>query len=558
MLSKGVPMRKRLLALALLTTLACALAPSVTFADERGATPTPVTIEVGDDGAPVSTSGDGWTYDDGELVLEAGYAFAFTGHAFDVSGENRIWNSGIIVDGIFVNGSKGNGSTVHNEAGGVIQGGTFNMPVNNYGTIEGGTFHESAHNHGKIAGGTFDDYVTNSEGAVVSGGVFEDGGNNNSVDNSGTIGGGEFNIGVNNSGAIEGRGVFNAYVQNGNARFGTDKNKSCTISGGTFNSEEMDNFGTIEGGTFNGEILSRGIIAGGTFSSTSTVASNDEDTTDGGGTISGGTFAGPVTNGDPDPDWNAAAITGGTFAGAVTNYDAIGGGTFSSIVSNKEGGTVSGGMFLGDVTNRGVIEGGFFARPIIIGEGGDGELVHLPGEREPGRALPCGNRCRAAGRNVREGRRGEQLSHAHGRHRLYAARLGERAPGKRRRPRAGQRHGLHLQRCHRRRCRQEGRSRRSAVPRCERRSRNRTCTRTDAPDARLPAFFIERQASRRNRRQRAADRRRRHRALGCRDARSKRNSLSKAPRISTVNAARRLFGHRADSFCMKALEYHAQ
>ena len=54
----------------------------------------------------------------------------------------------------------------------------------------------------------------------------------------------------------------------------------------------------------------------------------------------------------------------------MTNYDAIGGGTFSSIVSNKEGGTVSGGMFLGDVTNRGVIEGGFFARPIIIGEGG--------------------------------------------------------------------------------------------------------------------------------------------------------------------------------------------
>ncbi len=191
------------------------------------------------------------------------------------------------------------------------------------------------------------------------------------MDNSGTIGGGEFNIGVNNSrGAIEGRGVFNAYVQNGNARFGTDKNRSCTIKGGTFNSEEMDNFGTIEGGTFSGEILSRGIIAGGTFSSTSTVTSNDEDTTTGGGTISGGTFAGPVTNGDPDPDWNAAAITGGTFAGAVTNYDAIGGGTFSSIVSNKEGGTVSGGMFLGDVTNRGVIEGGFFARPIIIGEGG--------------------------------------------------------------------------------------------------------------------------------------------------------------------------------------------
>ncbi|MFR8008009.1 MAG: hypothetical protein ACLU6D_02090 [Gordonibacter urolithinfaciens] len=550
-------MRKRLLALALLTTLACALAPSVTFADERGATPTPVTIEVGDDGAPVSTSGDGWTYDNGELVLEAGYAFAFTGHAFDVSGENRIWNSGIIVDGIFVNGSKGNGSTVHNEAGGVIQGGTFNMPVNNYGTIEGGTFHESAHNHGKIAGGTFDDYVTNSEGAVVSGGVFEDGGNNNSVDNSGTIGGGEFNIGVNNSGAIEGRGVFNAYVQNGNARFGTDKNKSCTISGGTFNSEEMDNFGTIEGGTFNGEILSRGIIAGGTFSSTSTVASNDEDTTDGGGTISGGTFAGPVTNGDPDPDWNAAAITGGTFAGAVTNYDAIGGGTFSSIVSNKEGGTVSGGMFLGDVTNRGVIEGGFFARPIIIGEGGTVSSCTFPvnaslaglslagtGAEQPvatyekdgeesncltltadtGYTLPSSVSVRLESADGRELVAGTDYTYndATG---VVAVKKGAVAGP------------LFLAA--------------SGVPAI-----------APAPEPTLPTPGSQPSSSSATLLAATGDSVQPTVVAGivllAAGTLAASAIASKAPRITTVNAARRLFGHRADSFCMKALEHHAQ
>ena len=190
----------------------------------------------------------------------------------------------------------------------------------------------------------------NYEGGVVSGGVFN--GGNNSVTNYGTIRGGEFNIGVDNGGAIEGQGVFNAYVQNGYMRFDPDENRSCTIKGGTFNSDEIDNFGTIEGGTFSGKILSRGVIAGGAFSSTSSVTSNDEDTTTGGGTISGGTFDGTVTNGDPDPDYNNAVLTGGTFNGSVTNH-----------------GTIAGGTFLSDVTNRGVIEGGIFEN-VISDQGG--------------------------------------------------------------------------------------------------------------------------------------------------------------------------------------------
>ncbi|MFR3090923.1 MAG: hypothetical protein ACLTMP_03575 [Eggerthella lenta] len=280
--------------------------------------------------------------------------------------------SGAIEDGTFnesVNIFKGfaiNGGTFNGEVnsgnssnlGGSICGGTFNGRMQNQGTIEDGVFHGTVQNAsnnagaGAIAGGTFNGYVNNYDGAVISSGTFNDGGENNNVTNDGTIRGGEFNIGVDNGGAIEGQGVFNAYVQNGYMRFDPDENRSCTIKGGTFNSDEIDNFGTIEGGTFSGKILSRGVIAGGAFSSTSSVTSNDEDTTTGGGTISGGTFDGTVTNGDPDPDYNNAVLTGGTFNGSVTNH-----------------GTIAGGTFLSDVTNRGVIEGGIFEN-VISDQGG--------------------------------------------------------------------------------------------------------------------------------------------------------------------------------------------
>ena len=440
-------MRKRLIALATALAFACLLDPNVAFASA-----VPVTIEIGADGAPIGTSGEGWTYADGKLTLGAGHAFTFTGHALNVSSENLLRNKGVIEDGTFVDASQTSGFAVRNEAGGVIRGGaftasignagiiaggtfnsdpndptksyvstssgtitggtfdcmvmgmrsgaiedgTFNESVNifkgfainggtfngevnsgnssnlggsicggtfngrmqNQGTIEDGVFHGTVQNAsnnagaGAIAGGTFNGYVNNYDGAVISSGTFNDGGENNNVTNDGTIRGGEFNIGVDNGGAIEGQGVFNAYVQNGYMRFGPDENRSCTIKGGTFNSDEIDNFGTIEGGTFSGKILSRGVIAGGAFSSTSSVTSNDEDTTTGGGTISGGTFDGTVTNGDPDPDYNNAVLTGGTFNGSATNH-----------------GTIAGGTFLSDVTNRGVIEGGIFEN-VISDQGG--------------------------------------------------------------------------------------------------------------------------------------------------------------------------------------------
>lgn len=389
-------MRKRLIALATALAFVCLLDPNVAFASA-----VPVTIEIGADGAPIGTSGEGWTYADGKLTLGAGHAFTFTGHALNVSSENLLRNKGVIEDGTFVDASQTSGFAVRNEAGGVIRGGaftasignagiiaggtfnsdpndptksyvstssgtitggtfdcmvmgmrsgaiedgTFNESVNifkgfainggtfngevnsgnssnlggsicggtfngrmqNQGTIEDGVFHGTVQNAsnnagaGAIAGGTFNGYVNNYDGAVISSGTFNDGGENNNVTNDGTIRGGEFNIGVDNGGAIEGQGVFNAYVQNGYMRFDPDENRSCTIKGGTFNSDEIDNFGTIEGGTFSGKILSRGVIAGGAFSSTSSVTSNDEDTTTGGGTISGGTFDGTEPTAIPTP-----------------------------------------------------------------------------------------------------------------------------------------------------------------------------------------------------------------------------------------------------------------
>ena len=57
-------------------------------------------------------------------------------------------------------------------------------------------------------------------------------------------------------------------------------------------------------------------------------------------------------------------ITGGTFAGSVTNGGTISGGTFreTCYVTNEFIGTISGGTFAGSVENRGTVTGGVFKR----------------------------------------------------------------------------------------------------------------------------------------------------------------------------------------------------
>lgn len=349
-------MRKRLLALAIALAFACSLAPAAAFASTVA-----VAIEIGADGAPVEPSGEGWTYSTEGLVLEAGYAFTFTGHALHVSSENPLRNNGVIEDGAFVDTSQAYGFAVRNEASGVIRGGTFRGTVSNWGLIEDGAFYSSVYNMsnnagaGTIAGGTFRDYVTNYEGAVISGGAYSDGGNNNSVQNDGTISGGEFNINVHNAGVMGGNSTFSAYVENRSAG---------TIEGGMFD-DEVYNTGSIADGSFKRTVTvtEGGIIAGGTFASSSRVKSNDD------GTITGGTFDGTVINGDVD--WPGAVINGGTFTGVVKNHDTIAEGTdadgnptiprFDAVVTNESNGVIAGGAFEGSVIqNDGVIAGGTF------------------------------------------------------------------------------------------------------------------------------------------------------------------------------------------------------
>lgn len=232
-------MRKRLIALVAALVLACSLAPGIALADEGSQAAVPVTIEIGADGAPVGTSGDGWTYDGDMLTLETEHVFTFTGRACD----QQVDNYGTIVGGEF------NG-TVGNTESGTVSGGTFSGQVYNAGIISGGTF-----------GGGRD--VVNHEG--------------------GTICGGTFNAGIQNLGTIKGAVISHVYVQNGG-----------TIAGGTFDTEASvdgipyTNFGTIQDGSFNCEISNMGTITGGTFDG---IVTNYN-------TIEGGFFAHPVVDKD--------------------------------------------------------------------------------------------------------------------------------------------------------------------------------------------------------------------------------------------------------------------
>ena len=160
------------------------------------------------------------------------------------------------------------------------------------------------------------------------------------ISSAATITGGTFNGAVENiDGTISG-GIFNGTVTNAS----TGK-----ISGGTF-AGSVANGGTIENGTFEGQVTndSNGEISGGTFQSTGSVTNE--------GTITGnGTFNGTVEN-------LYGTISGGTFAGSVTNKGTITSGTFNGKVTNYLGRTISGGTFKGTVNNDyGTISGGTFA-----------------------------------------------------------------------------------------------------------------------------------------------------------------------------------------------------
>ena len=311
-------MKKRILSLILALSMVLSVLPLGAFA----ADPLPELV-MGAGGYPVcpdGTTGDGWEYKGGTLILKSGsYDFNYFYPKTNGGGVTeqtvhcgiKLEQDATITGGDF-------GANVTNDKG-TISGGFFADGVTNSGTIEKGIFNGTVTNSGTIKDGTFAGEVKNITGGTLPGG---------------TISGGTFYGSVTNLNTIE-KGTFEGNVTN-----------SGTISGGTFAAnKKVENYSYIENGTFEGSVKNYSTIENGTFNGTVT---NNK-------TISGGTFNGTVEN-------FVGTISGGTFAGSVTNKGTITSGTFNGKVTNYRGRTISGGTFKGTVNNDyGTISGGTFA-----------------------------------------------------------------------------------------------------------------------------------------------------------------------------------------------------
>ena len=300
-------MKKRILSLILALSMVLSVLPLGAFAE--GPLPELVMGAGGYPVCPDGTTGDGWEYKGGTLILKSG--------SYDFNYFYPKTNGGGVTE-----------QTVHCgiklEQDATITGGDFGANVtNDKGTISGGFFADGVTNSGTITGnGTFAGEVKNITGGTIPGG---------------TISGGTFYGSVTNLNTIE-KGTFEGNVTN-----------SGTISGGTFQSKcSVENYSYIENGTFEGSVTNDGTnatIKNGTFGGT----------VENSGTIENGIFNGTVEN-------FVGTISGGTFAGSVTNKGTITSGTFNGKVKNYRGRTISGGTFKGTVNNDyGTISGGTFA-----------------------------------------------------------------------------------------------------------------------------------------------------------------------------------------------------
>ena len=130
-----------------------------------------------------------------------------------------------------------------------------------------------------------------------------------------------------------------------------------TITGGTF-AGHVTNGGAIDGGKFEGEVTNNSTISDGTFE---VIVTNNS-------TISGGTFQNRcIVSNDSN-----GTISGGTFSSTseVYNYRTIEKGTFEGSVINNAGGAIADGTFAGSVTNKGTISGGTFQNTCSVTNNG--------------------------------------------------------------------------------------------------------------------------------------------------------------------------------------------
>ncbi|MFR1638623.1 MAG: hypothetical protein ACLSVD_05250 [Eggerthellaceae bacterium] len=223
--------------------------PDVAFASA-----VPVTIEIKRDGAPIGTSGEGWTYADGSSRLARGTR-SRSRATRSTSRARTSFGTKVIEDGTFVDASQTSGFAVRNEAGGVIRAArspqasetrassqvepstaTRTIPKivrdTSSGTITGGTFDcmVMGMRSGAIEDGTFNESVNIFKGFAINGGTFNGEVNSgNSSNLGGSICGGTFNGRMQNQGTIE-DGVFHGTVQNASNNAG-----ASAIAGGTFN-----------------------------------------------------------------------------------------------------------------------------------------------------------------------------------------------------------------------------------------------------------------------------------------------------------------------------------
>ena len=317
-------MKQRILSLILALSMVLSVLPLGAFAEGSSGE-----LVMGAGGYPVcpdGTTGDGWEYKGGTLILKSG--------SYDFNYFYPKTNGGGVTEQTVR-------CEIKLEQNATITGGDFEANVtNDKGTISGGFFASGVTNSGTITGnGTFAGTVTNITGGTLPGGTISGGTFYGSVTNLNTIEKGTFEGNVTNSGTISG-GTFAANKKVENYSY---------IENGTFEGS-VTNYSTIEKGTFNGTVTNEGAnatIKNGTFNAT--VTNNDR------GKITDGTFNGTVEN-------FVGTISGGTFVGSVTNKGTITSGTFNGKVTNYLGRTISGGTFKGTVNNDyGTISGGTFA-----------------------------------------------------------------------------------------------------------------------------------------------------------------------------------------------------
>ena len=283
-----------------------------------------VVLSTGDlvmeNGYPVGTSGNGWSYDDSTETLtltDGTYDFSYT----------------------YPQNSNGAGAepvacAVETQLRVKITGGTFEGEVinNDLGVISGGTFHEKVSNYnGMITGGTFKSSVTSMPGepVVLNGAITctdlvmekgwpkdSDGGKTpckgdgwEYIPNDPTNGDMLLLTGSNQTGGLF---DFSTIGDGAAVECNVFVGKPTAITGGEFNGKVFNNSGIL-GGTFHGEVENRGpgIIKDGTF----------KNSVENNGTIEKGTFNDAVKNN--------RTIENGTFAGSVTNSGTVTGGVFN-------------------------------------------------------------------------------------------------------------------------------------------------------------------------------------------------------------------------------------